>query len=281
MALAALGLALGLVGCATATPARPTATAQNDARMSALSAASDAQTQRIAELESRIALLEQEARRAKEPARPKETVRIGEHRRSEPDAEPSLEAGERRGAARTSSKNADESVAVIRLHEAAPLPSPDEGSASWVLPTAPAGVATSLEVVPLPDASGRSTAPADPTARYREALSLIKERRFDEALALLALFTRENPEHALTAQAIYWKGEAHYAARRYREALIELETFIRRFPTSSKVPDALLKAGLCNQRLGQAAHAERYFDQVRKDHPSSAAAQNAPREGSS
>jgi tol-pal system protein YbgF len=272
-----LGLSLGLVGCATTAPARPSTTpAQGDARMNALSAASDAQSQRIAELEARIALLEQEARRSKEPGRSKETVRIGEQRRDASDEE----SGERRST-RASSKSADETVAVIRLHEQAPLPEPDESGAGWVLPAAPAGVATSLEVVPLPDGSGKPLGSVDPTARYREALNLIKERRFDEALALLALFTRENPEHALTAQATYWKGEAHYAARRYREALIELETFIRRFPTSSKVPDALLKAGLCNQRLGQAALAERYFDQVRKEHPSSAAAQNAPREGSS
>ncbi len=273
-----LALALGLVGCASATPTRSTTVAQGEARVSALSAASEAQSQRIAELESRIALLEQEARRSKEPTRSKETVRIGE-RRPEVGGEDRLEGGESPARSGRSSKNANESVAVIRLHEGAALPAPGGEQTPWVLPTAPAGVATSLEVVPLPGGSER--AELDPTARYREALSMIKARRFDEALAQLALFTRENPEHALTAQAIYWKGEAHYAARRYREALIELEAFIRRFPSSSKVPDALLKAGLCNRRLGQAALAERYFDQVRKEHPSSAAAQNAPREGSS
>jgi TolA-binding protein len=80
---------------------------------------------------------------------------------------------------------------------------------------------------------------------------------------------------------MYWKGEAHYAARRYREALIELEAFIKRHPSNPKVPDALLKAGLCNKHLGQDALAQRYFERVRKEHPGSDAAQSAPREGSS
>jgi tol-pal system protein YbgF len=110
---------------------------------------------------------------------------------------------------------------------------------------------------------------------------MMKARRFDDALAQLALITRMHPQHALAAQAMYWKGEAHYAARRYREALIELEAFMQRHPSNAKLPEALLKAGLCNKHLGQDAVARRYFERVRKEHPGSNAAQSAPREGSS
>lgn len=130
--------------------------------------------------------------------------------------------------------------------------------------------------------SGDRAAPSsDPVEHYRYALAMIRKRRYDEALAQLATITRMHPEHALAAPAMYWKGEAHYAARRYREALIELEAFIKRHPRNAKVADALLKAGLCNKRLGQDALANGYFDRVRKEHPGSDAAQSAPREGSS
>lgn len=250
-----------LSGCAgSAATSTTTPDKAHDALVARLSDQHDAQTRRITELETRIALLEQEARRAKVDYKPTETVRISKAKREEERAE------------------SQETTAVIRLHEDA-RDARAEPETPWVLPTAPAGVATRLEVMPM---GGAAAAPSsDPVQHYREALAMIKERRFDEALAQLAIITRMHADHALAPQAQYWKGEAHYAARRYREALIELEAFIKRYPGNSKVPDALLKAGLCNKHLGQDAVANRYFERVRKEHPGSGAAQSVPREGSS
>ena len=261
-AFGACAVLLVLSGCSSAATA-PSKTAKdaNDAVLARLSDEHEAQTRRITGLEARIGLLEQEARHAKKDWKPTETVRISKANR-EDDEGKELEP-----------------TAVIRLHEEGRA----EPETPWVLPTAPAGVATRLEVMPLPG-EGATVAPSassDPVAHYREALALIKARRFDEALAQLAIITRMHSQHALAAQAMYWKGEAHYAARRYREALIELEAFIKRHPSSPKVPDALLKAGLCNKHLGQDGLAQRYFERVRKEHPGSDAAQSAPREGSS
>lgn len=251
---------LVLSGCAGSVASKPTANA-GDNLLARMSDEHEAQSRRITELETRIALLEQEARSAKADFKPSETVRISK-------------------AVREAEKPEEErTTAVIRLHEDEPAERA-EPQTPWVLPTAPAGVATRLEVMPV--AGERAAAQAsDPVQHYREALAMIKERRYDEALAQLATITRLHPEHALAAPAMYWKGEAHYAARRYREALIELEAFMKRYPDNAKVADALLKAGLCNKHLGQDAVANRYFDRVRKEHPGSDAAQSAPREGSS
>jgi tol-pal system protein YbgF len=253
---------LVLSGCAGSAASSPTATKANEALIVRLSDEHEAQSKRITELETRIALLEQEARSAKTDYKPSATVRISK-------------------AVREAEKPEEErTTAVIRLHEEPPAERA-QPETPWVLPTAPAGVATRLEVMPM---SGDRSAPApssDPVKHYRDALAMIKERRYDEALAQLASITRMHPDHALAASAMYWKGEAHYAARRYREALIELEAFIKRHPGNAKVADALLKAGLCNKHLGQDALANGYFDRVRKEHPGSDAAQSAPREGSS
>jgi tol-pal system protein YbgF len=265
-AFGACVLLLALSGCAggaastTTTPHKA-----NDALFARLSDQHDAQTRRITELETRIALLEQEARSAKRDFKPTETVRISKAKREEERVE------------------SEATTAVIRLHEDA-RDARVEPETPWVLPTAPAGVATRLEVVPMAGGRGGTASPAqasDPVQHYRDALAMIKERRFDEALAQLAIITRMHADHALAPQAQYWKGEAHYAARRYRESLIELEAFIKRHPSNPKVPDALLKAGLCNKHLGQDAVANRYFERVRKEHPGSGAAQSVPREGSS
>ena len=253
---------LVLSGCAGSVATTPTANNAREGALVRLTDEHEAQSKRITELETRIALLEQEARSAKADYKPSETVRISK-------------------AVREAEKPEDErATAVIRLHEEAPAERA-EPETPWVLPTAPAGVATRLEVMPMSGDRAAAAAPSDPVQHYREALAMMKERRYDEALAQLATITRMHPDHALAAQAMYWKGEAHYAARRYREALIELEAFIKRHPDNAKVADALLKAGLCNKRLGQDAVANRYFDRVRKEHPGSDAAQSAPREGSS
>lgn len=254
---------LALSGCAgTAAPSTTTPAKSNDALVAQLSDQHEAQSRRITELETRIALLEQEARRAKSDYKPTETVRISKAQREEERAE------------------SEQTTAVIRLHEE-PRSARAEAETPWVLPTAPAGVATRLEVMPVGEAGAQPAPSSDPVQHYREALAMIKERRYDEALSQLAIITRMHADHALAPQAQYWKGEAHYAARRYHEALIELEAFIKRYPSNPKVPDALLKAGLCNKHLGQDAMANRYFERVRKEHPGSGAAQSASQEGSS
>jgi tol-pal system protein YbgF len=261
-AFVACVLLLGLSGCAgSAATSTTTPDKAGDALLVRLTDEHEAQTRRINELETRIALLEQEARSAKHDFKPTETVRISKAVRDEERAE------------------SQETTAVIRLHEDA-REARVEPQTPWVLPTAPAGVATRLEVMPVGGAASPLPA-SDPVQHYREALTMIKERRFDDALAQLAIITRMHADHALAPQAQYWKGEAHYAARRYREALIELEAFIKRYPSNPKAPDALLKAGLCNKHLGQDAVANRYFERVRKEHPGSRAAESVPREGSS
>jgi tol-pal system protein YbgF len=262
-AFCACVILLALTGCAgSAATATTTPDKAGDPRLVRLSDQHEAQSRRITELETRIALLEQEARRAKVDYKPTETVRISKAKREEERAE------------------SEETTAVIRLHEDA-REARVEPQTPWVLPTAPAGVATRLEVMPMGGAAASPAPTSDPVQHYREALAMIKERRFDEALAQLAIITRMHPDHALAPQAQYWKGEAHYAARRYRDALIEVEAFIKRYPSNPKVPDALLKAGLCNKHLGQDAVANRYFERVRKEHPGSRAAESVPREGSS
>ena len=50
---------------------------------------------------------------------------------------------------------------------------------------------------------------------------------------------------------------------------------LSRFAGSEKAADALLKVGLCHQRLGDGASAEHYFKLLREQFPSSDAARIA------
>jgi tol-pal system protein YbgF len=155
-------------------------------------------------------------------------------------------------------------------------------------PAPPPGVATSLAVVPLPGARSeqvleRAEAGGQEQARaeYRAALALLRTRRYTDALAAFDIFLQRHPEHALSDNAVYWRGEAHYAERRYEQALQQFAAVLTRFPDSNKAADSLLKVGLCHLRLGNRVEAARYFERVREQYPNSVAAQSAPREGSS
>jgi tol-pal system protein YbgF len=270
-----------LVGCAGASQARPeTATAADAAQqpgvLGALQRQSAAQEQRIAELEARLGLLEQEARewRAAVPVKPSQTVRIGAPSRVEAET----------GADEQPERGARQRVPVVRLHQR-DLEPVDE---PLVLPEPPSGVASKLPVVPLPAAragkaiggSPATSREADTREQYRAALRALRDQRWDEALQILSAFLSEHPGSALAEDATYWRGEVHYAQRRYREALTDFEAVALR-PSGSKVAQALLKLGLCHQRLGDTLSAERYFRQLREQYPSSDAARIASRENPS
>lgn len=265
---------ISLSGCATAgqpkTDAAPEVAA-SAARtpLQQLEDENHAQARRIAELEARLSLLEQEARQYREatPPKPTETVRIGSARRAQEDAPV-------------------QAPTVVRLYESDPEALRD---APLTLPEPPPGVQPRLGVVPLPEerAAGRAAhARKRPTASlareaYRAALRDVRDQRWDAAFDALTSFLTAYADDPLAANATYWRGEVQYAQRRYGAALQDFETVLMRFAGSEKAADALLKVGLCHQRLGDGASAERYFRQLREQYPSSDAARIASRENPS
>lgn len=120
----------------------------------------------------------------------------------------------------------------------------------------------------------------DPVVReYRAALRHLSESRLSEALSGLEAFVREHPSHPYADNAMYWSGEVHYARRDYRRAMGSFESLVERYPRGNKVPDALLRIGLCLTRMGQQARARRVFERLRAQYPDSVAAQMASQEG--
>lgn len=269
-------------GCAASQAAEPSTLPRADggADEAALRAELAAQGQRIGELETRLALLEEESRSARTAFKPEQTVRIGERRAAKAREKEEVLDDEEDSEAPASG------LPVLRLTGQPRRPQPEP----LTLPSPPPGVETRVPVVPLPEARARSllastggapTAAGDPKHEYGAALSLLSARRYDEALDAFAAFIAAHPQHRLTDNALYWRGMAHYALHRYGEAAREFEGVIERFPDSNKASESLLKLGMCHRRLGDEARAQVYFERVRKQYPNSDAARVASREGSS
>jgi tol-pal system protein YbgF len=243
------------------------------------------QSDRIAELEVRISLLEAEAKEirvklspSRDPAR--ETVRIG----SRPSAErQSTLSGEEMAGPRPSRSGRP----VLRLYSQTPHA---ERASFAEFPAPPPGVPEQLPVAALPDIDNKSaprpsseqasesSGQADLNA-YREALALVRKRQFDEAQRALTAFLVRYPNHSYSDNALYWLGEVFYAKREYQRALEQFEALAGRFPTSNKMPDALLKTGMCYRRLGDVNKARDIFRRVYSEYPKSDAARIALREG--
>jgi tol-pal system protein YbgF len=245
------------------------------------------QTKRLSELEVRIAMLEatvQDLRSAlnrRDQENRTETIRIGRA------SQPTENVG---AASEQADENQDETNRpLLRLHgEKRPI----ERTETFALPEAPAHVPDNLSVVPLPrDETLNRLAPTkvehlkerDKTGltEYRSALGFVRQRKYGDALQALSDFITAYSNSAYLDSAFYWRGEVYYAQREYEQALKQFETVTSRFPLSAKVPDSLLKIGMCHKRLGNIKQAQDLFLRLRQQYPKSDAARIASAEGAS
>lgn len=110
---------------------------------------------------------------------------------------------------------------------------------------------------------------------YQVAFELLKEGRYDMAAASFKEFLAAFPESELVDNAQYWLAESYYASNDFEQALSDFQVVIDDFPRSSKVPDALLKMGLCNYNLQRWDEARATLSRVQQDYAETTAARLA------
>ena len=79
----------------------------------------------------------------------------------------------------------------------------------------------------------------------------------------------------LAANAQYWLGECYYAKRDYERAIDAFDRVKLTYPTSEKVPAALLKKGFAHLALKDAQRASAVWRQVVDHYPKSREAERA------
>lgn len=121
--------------------------------------------------------------------------------------------------------------------------------------------------LPVPGGSDRDN--------YQVAFEMLKEERYDMAAASFQEFLVAFPDSELVDNAQYWLAESYYASNDYEQALRDFQIVIDRYPRSSKVPDALLKMGLCNYNLQRWDEARATLSRVQQDYAETTAARLA------
>ena len=109
-----------------------------------------------------------------------------------------------------------------------------------------------------------------PEQEYAAALATYRAREHGQAVIDFLDFIAKYPKHPLAGNAQYWIGEAYWAQKDYRQALVEFEKVFAHGP--QKAPDAQVKIGMCYLRLGDAQRAQQAWQKVINEYPKSESA---------
>lgn len=88
-------------------------------------------------------------------------------------------------------------------------------------------------------------------AQFDAALNMLAKARYDDARAAFRTFADSNPSDELTPQAVYWIGDIAYVQKDYPDAAHAFAEQIKKYPTSSRGPDSMLKLGQSLIAMGQ------------------------------
>ena len=131
---------------------------------------------------------------------------------------------------------------------------------------------------PQPQSTQPRPSALDPEAKrsYDAALALVNGKQYGPALDAFAAFLVKYPDHPYADNAMYWRGECYFAQGEYLRAVEQFDGVVARFPLGGKTSDALLKLGICQQKLGNPTKAKEYFDKLGREWPRSDAARHIP-----
>ncbi|MCO4836460.1 MAG: tol-pal system protein YbgF [Oceanospirillaceae bacterium] len=118
----------------------------------------------------------------------------------------------------------------------------------------------------------------DPEAEktdYKAAFTLIRERQYDASIEALLTFIKNYPQGVLLGNAHYWLGEVYMVQGDASLAALSFEYVISEFPEHRKMPDALYKAGVAYQNLGDMSKANKLLNRVLVEYADSSAARLA------
>lgn len=107
---------------------------------------------------------------------------------------------------------------------------------------------------------------------YRQGFDLMKQSNFDEAVDVFKKQLAAYPQGESADDAHYWIAEAMYVSRDLDVAKKHLRTLIQEYPSSRRVPDAMLKTAYIEQQQGNQIEARILFQEIVNFFPKSDAA---------
>ncbi len=94
---------------------------------------------------------------------------------------------------------------------------------------------------PVTDTEAEQRGPESAAKLYDEAHIALKEKKYAKARKMFELFTKDYPKEGLTPNSYFWIGETYYAEKKYEDAILAYEDFLKKYPGHEKVKGAMLK----------------------------------------
>lgn len=112
----------------------------------------------------------------------------------------------------------------------------------------------------------------DTRPQFDAAMNLLAKAQYDEAHAAFRTFADDNPKDTLAPQAVYWVGDIAYVQKDYGAAAQAFAEVIKKYPTSSRGPDSMLKLGQSLLALGQKKEGCLTLGAIKSKYPKTSAA---------
>jgi len=118
---------------------------------------------------------------------------------------------------------------------------------------------------------------ADPVERrdFESALGVFKKGDFSAAQILFSGFIGRYPSSAYVTPALFWLGNAQYATRDYKEAIINFRALIAKSPNHIRAPEAVLSVANCQLELKDTKGARKTLADLIRAYPDTEAASAA------
>lgn len=107
---------------------------------------------------------------------------------------------------------------------------------------------------------------------YEAALAVFRKGDFSAAQTVFLDFLKRYPKSGYAPSALFWLGNAQYATRDYKEAIINFRALIAREPDHLRAPEAVLSIANCQIDLKDTRGARKTLDDLIKAYPQSEAA---------
>lgn len=112
---------------------------------------------------------------------------------------------------------------------------------------------------------------ADEKRDYENALSVFRKGEFEGAQGAFVDFLKRYPQSGYNPSALFWLGNAQYATRDYKEAMINFRALLALVPDHLRAAEAMLSIANCQIELKDSRAARKTLEDLIKAFPQSEA----------
>lgn len=115
---------------------------------------------------------------------------------------------------------------------------------------------------------------ADPTEKrdFESALTTFRKGDFAQAQPAFVDFLKRYPQSGYAPSSLFWLGNAQYATKDYKEAVVNFRSLLAQAPDHVRAPEAVLSIANCQIELKDTRGARKTLEDLGKAYPQSEAA---------